>query len=77
VNSTLLNIHLAELREQRQFTQVELAEALGLKQPTISAMEKQGQDIRLSSLKKYIEAMNCKATLWVEMPNGQLIGMEV
>ncbi len=36
----LLNIHLAELRERAALTQNELALAMGVKQPTISGMEK-------------------------------------
>ena len=47
----LLNIHLAELRERAALTQNELALAMGVKQPTISGMEKIGQDIKLSSLR--------------------------
>ena len=66
----LLNIHLAELRESAALTQSELALAMGVKQPTISGMEKVGQDIKLSSLKKYIEAMGGKLRLDIEMPNG-------
>jgi DNA-binding transcriptional regulator YiaG len=37
---TLLNIHLAELREKVQKTQVEMAHALGIRQPTVAGMEK-------------------------------------
>lgn len=35
----LLNIHLAELREKVQKTQVEMAQALGIRQPTVAVME--------------------------------------
>ena len=66
----LLNIHLAELRERAALTQSELASAMGVKQPTISGMEKAGQDIKLSSLKKYIEAAGGKLRLDIEMPGG-------
>jgi len=65
----LLNIHLAELRERAALTQSELALAMGVKQPTISGMEKAGQDIKLSSLKKYIEAAGGKLRLDIEMPD--------
>lgn len=65
-----LNIHLAELREKAALTQGELALAMGVKQPTISGMEKAGQDIKLSSLKKYIEAAGGKLRLDIEMPDG-------
>ena len=52
----LLSIHLAELRELAQKTQVEVAEALGVKQPSVAELEKPGRDLKLSSLKRYIEA---------------------
>ena len=64
------NIHLAELRERATLTQSELALAMGVKQPTISGMEKAGQDLKLSSLKKYIEAAGGKLRLDIEMPDG-------
>lgn len=42
----LLNIHLAELREKVQKTQVEMAQALGIRQPTVAVMEKPGRDLK-------------------------------
>ena len=73
----LLNIHLAELRKKAELTQNEMAGLLGVKQPTIAGMEKEGQDIRLSSLKRYIEAMGGKISLNVEMPDGQHFGVNL
>lgn len=66
----LLNIHLAELREKVKKTQVEIAEALGVKQPTIAGMEKPGRDLKLSTLKRYVEAAGGKLRLDVELPDG-------
>ncbi|MDY0970713.1 helix-turn-helix domain-containing protein [Siccibacter turicensis] len=66
----LLNIHLAELREQVAKTQVEMAERLGVKQPTVAGMEKPGRDIKLSTLKRYVEAAGGKLRLDVELPDG-------
>ncbi|MBS9444211.1 helix-turn-helix domain-containing protein [Photorhabdus heterorhabditis] len=66
----LLNIHLAELREQVQKTQGEIALALGIKQPTVSDMEKLGRDLKLSSLKRYVEATGSKLRLDIELPDG-------
>lgn len=66
----LLNIHLAELREKVELTQKELANEMGVKQPSIAGMEKPGQDIKLSTLKKYIEAMGGKLNLDIEMADG-------
>ena len=59
----LLNIHLAELREKVQKTQVEMAQALGIRQPTVAVMEKPGRDLKLSSLKRYVEAAGGKLRL--------------
>jgi len=73
----LLNIHLAELREKAELTQTEVALAMGVKQPTIAGMEKLGQDIKLSSLKKYIEATGGKLRLDVEMSDGSHYGFSV
>ncbi len=73
----LLNIHLAELREKAKLTQKELAGAMGVKQPTISDMEKVGQDIKLSTLKKYIEAIGGKLNIDVEMSDGSHFGFSV
>lgn len=73
----LLNIHLAELRELVQKTQVDLANALGIKQPTVAEMEKRGRDLKLSSLKRYIEATGGKLRLDVELPDGTHYGFSV
>jgi transcriptional regulator with XRE-family HTH domain len=75
--SILLGLRLAELRKQAKFTQSELASALGVRQPTIASMEREGQDILLSSLKKYVEAMGGKLSLDVEMPDGRHMGFNL
>lgn len=69
-SQVLLNIHLAELREKMKLTQTAMASALGVKQPTISDLEKPGRDLKLSTLKRYIEASGGKLTLDVELPDG-------
>lgn len=73
----LLNIHLAELREIVQKTQVDLANVLGIKQPTVAEMEKPGRDLKLSSLKRYVEATGGKLRLDVELPDGSHYGFSV
>lgn len=70
----LLNIHLAELREKVQKTQVEMAQALGIRQPTVASMEKRGRDVKLSTLKRYVEAAGGKLRLDVELPDGSHYG---
>ena len=70
----LLNIHLAELRVKVQETQVEMAQALGIRQPTVASMEKPGRDLKLSTLKRYVEAAGGKLRLDVELPDGSHYG---
>ena len=70
-NDILLTIHLSEVRNCMAKTQQEIAEALGVKQPTVAGMERLGQDIKLSSLKRYIEAGGGKVNLDIEMPDGK------
>ncbi|MDO6409777.1 helix-turn-helix domain-containing protein [Pantoea phytobeneficialis] len=71
---TLLNIHLAELREKVDKTQVEMATSLGVKQPTVAEMEKPGRDVKLSTLKRYVEAAGGKLRVDVELPDGSHYG---
>ena len=73
----LLNIHLAEIRARMDITQVQVADALGVKQPTIAGMEQEGQDIKLSTLKRYIESLGGKVSLDVELPDGTHFGFSI
>ncbi|MBR9907283.1 helix-turn-helix domain-containing protein [Pseudidiomarina donghaiensis] len=66
----LLDIHLAKLREKLQITQLQMAKTLGVKQPTVSDLEKPGRDMKISSLKRYVEATGSKLKLEVELPDG-------
>jgi predicted transcriptional regulator len=71
----VLEWRLAQLREQLEISQVELAKEMGISQPSVANLEKRGQEIKLSSLKKYVEAMGGKLVLDIELPNGQHVGM--
>ncbi len=73
----MLDINLAELRELTKKTQGELALSLGVKQPTVSDMERPGHDIKLSSLKRYVEATGGKLRIDVELPDGSHYGFRV
>lgn len=73
----LLEIHLAELREKMEKTQQEMAQALGVKQPTVAGMEKPGRDLKLSSLKRYVEAAGGKLRLDIELPDGSHYGFKL
>ena len=66
----MIDLQLQHIREELEITQKELAESLGIAQPSVVALEKRGKDIKLSSLKRYIEAMGGKLSLSVELPNN-------
>lgn len=76
-DNILMDIHLAEIRCLAEKTQTELAIAMGVKQPTIAKMEREGQDVRLSSLKRYIESLGGRMRIDVELPDGSHHGFSV
>lgn len=71
----ILELRLSILREQLELSQVEMASRLGISQPSVANLEKRGQEIKLSSLKRYVEAMGGKLTVDVQLPDGRHIGM--
>lgn len=73
----LLELRLSEVRHLVEMTQAEMATALGVKQPTIAGMERGGQDLRLNSLKRYVEAIGGKVHLDIELPDGTHHGFTV
>lgn len=60
---------LQELREQQQISQVELAARLGIRQPTISKIERR-EDVNLSTLRRYIEALGGELHVTARFPGG-------
>lgn len=66
----ILETGLSMLREELDLSQQNLAAALGISQPAVAQIEQRGNEIRLATLKRYIEAMGGKLSLFVEMPTG-------
>jgi len=62
---------LQELRRARELSQVQLAKALGEKQPNISQLE-QRTDMYVSTLRKYIEAMGGELEIIARFPEGAI-----
>ena len=73
----IFEIRLAMLREELELSQAQMAERLGVSQPSIANLEKRGEEIKLSSLKRYVDAMGGKLTLNIELADGRHIGMSV
>ncbi len=60
--------HLAELRRIADFTQQELALRMGTDQSRVSRVEN-AADMKLSTLKAYIEALGGQITVIAELPD--------
>lgn len=73
----LLDLKLAQLRELTELSQVQIAEAMGVTQPTVASLEKQSRDVRLMTLKRYVEAAGCKLRINIEMPDGTSHGLQI
>ncbi|HEV8635461.1 MAG TPA: helix-turn-helix transcriptional regulator [Chloroflexota bacterium] len=67
----LQEARLANLRRARAYTQVQLAEAMGKPQSTISRIERE-TDLYLSTLRSYVEAMGGELELAAVFPDGRI-----
>lgn len=62
-----LHAKLLRARKLRQMTQLQVAEILGVKQPTVAAFERYDNDPRLSSIISYAHAVGATITMSVEI----------
>lgn len=68
-----LDTQLFKLREAMEKTQREQATAMGIAQPSVAAIEARGEDLKIATLKRYVEALGGELTLAVNMPGGRRI----
>ncbi len=68
-----MELQLQRIREELEISQQQIAAALNIKQPSVAALEKRGNEIRLSSIKRYVEAMGGVLNLSVELPTGKTV----
>lgn len=73
----LLEVKLQAVREELEFTQSELAHNMGITQPSIVAIEQRGADVKISTIKRYVEAMGGKMSIDIELPTGKHVGFNV
>lgn len=71
VRRDLEQMLLAELRRQSGVTQVQLAKALGVRQPSISKLESQ-DDMQISTLRRIVEALGGELDIVAELPSGRI-----
>lgn len=53
----IIEFQLSTLRELLKLSQVDMSLKLGISQPSVANLEKRGQQIKISSLKRYVSAM--------------------
>ena len=66
---------LKELRKAQDLTQVQLAKTLGIRQSTLAQMEKRN-DLMLSTLRSYVQAMGGELQLLVSFPGKETVAIE-
>ena len=67
----MVEMLLAEIRKEAGLTQADLAEALGIKQPSLSKLEAQ-DDMQISTLRRIIKALGGELELVAKMPRGTI-----
>ena len=63
---------LAELRQARKFSQVQIAELLEIQQPAVAKME-QRTDMYISSMRRFIEAMGGQLEIRAHFDDGDVV----
>lgn len=66
---------LSDIRKARELTQQKLADLLGVKQESVSNIEKRS-DLLLSTLREYVEALGGDLTLMVKFPDRPAISLK-
>jgi len=61
---------LHDLRERRAITQEQVAAHLGTSRPNVSRIERE-DDVRLSTVQRYIEALGGELELVAQFPDGE------
>ncbi len=70
---TMLPYCMAELRDSRSLTQTDLAKRLGLNQPAVSKIESDKIDSDLTTIVRYLDALDADLVLAVRKREGELI----
>jgi transcriptional regulator with XRE-family HTH domain len=60
---------LQELRERHQVSQVAVADKLGIRQPTVSKIERR-EDVNVSTLRRYVQALGGELHITVRFRDG-------
>lgn len=62
---------ISEIRREAGFTQEQVAEVLGIRQPSLSKLESQN-DMQISTLRKIVNALGGELEIIAHMPAGDI-----
>jgi len=68
---------LQMMREELKLSQKAVAELMGISQPAVTQLEQRGNELKIATLKRYIEAMGGKLSLNVELPTGKRVAFHI
>jgi transcriptional regulator with XRE-family HTH domain len=71
VREDLAEMLLSEIRQLAGLTQQQLAESIGIKQPTLSTLESQ-DDMQISTLYRIVEALGGHLEIVANLPTGRV-----
>nr|WP_314426574.1 helix-turn-helix domain-containing protein [uncultured Erwinia sp.] len=72
-NELLIVTRLDQIREAIEASQTSVAKTMGIAQPTLAAMEQRGAEIKVSTLKRYVEAIGGTLNVSIDLPDGKHI----
>ena len=73
----ILETGLQIMREELTLSQKQVAEVMGISQPAVTQLEQRGNELKIATLKRYIEAMGGKLSLDVELPTGKRVAFHI
>lgn len=73
----ILETGLQMMREELKLSQKAVAELMGISQPAVTQLEQRGNELKIATLKRYIEAMGGKLSLDVELPTGKRLAFHI
>jgi len=68
---------LQMMLEELKLSQKAVAELMGISQPAVTQLEQRGNELKIATLKRYIEAMGGKLSLNVELPTGKRVAFHI
>jgi len=77
VEEASIQIALGALRDELNISQTELATLMGIKQPSVARIEQADNDPRLSTLKRYVQALGGELSLDVTLPTGKRVAFHL